>query len=452
MSGQHESRALARRVRAREVPATGEGRACPVCGLPDGGKRDFCSGCGGYLRWDDDREPAEIGPVRVPAQGATASAGEPPERVIVTLRRHDEAVDHAGVPDLYSVAPGAELALIALVSNHSGFVDGYILSIEGLSASWECTTTPQSLDLTPYGADGRHEDEMLLRIRAPRRPDVPAGRWPLRVAARSRSSGEIVGRADAVLALEPYVQFQTAVKPDRARGGRSAAFAVAVRNLGNAPVDVRVGAEDPEQRAVCSIQPEVATLEPGREGRVVVRVSGRRRFTGPLRERRVTITAEAGEDLQAHSAVFVQMPLLTPFRAALLRAALGLLAAGLLVLAALLPWSGDRIALCVAGPDCLGYQAFAKAYLGGAEIPDAGDIGSLQAVFEVLTSFGAVILALAAAVLLGLRTGALTWRAGMIAILGTIVLVILDRDLQAGPLAALLGGTLAVLAAVIPRG
>jgi hypothetical protein len=32
-------------------------KSCPTCGRDDTGERDFCPGCGSYLRWDED--PAE---------------------------------------------------------------------------------------------------------------------------------------------------------------------------------------------------------------------------------------------------------------------------------------------------------------------------------------------------------------------------------------------------------
>ena len=45
--------------RRRPTESDDGGKSCPTCGRDDTGERDFCPGCGSYLRWDEDPEQAD---------------------------------------------------------------------------------------------------------------------------------------------------------------------------------------------------------------------------------------------------------------------------------------------------------------------------------------------------------------------------------------------------------
>jgi hypothetical protein len=131
------------------------------------------------------------------------------------------------------------------------------------------------------------------------------------------------------------------------------------------------------------------------------------------------------------------------------RIGLGLAAAGLFVLAAFLPWLDDFTGQCTTGASdesCLRYDVFLEELANRST--DNQDLGSFTSVVNVLASAGTGAIVLAVLVLLGLRTGALAWFAGLLGIAGAIVLLVLGAS-SAGVWMLLLAGILALVSGIL---
>ena len=227
-------------------------KSCPTCGRDDTGERDFCPGCGSYLRWDEDPEQADTA-VLTPASDSelrrepTSTALEPvppaatdevvmapagllsdtPTVVLpavpdvqVTVRVPGRDEDPAEV-DVATVEPDGRTVLLATVRNQSGVVESYSLRIQGLPDGWYAVT-PDVVHLVPFGAEsGDYEASLELTITPPRSPESRAGVWPIEVVAVTHPDGRPVGASPARIVIGGFQQFECRVRPERARGDRS---------------------------------------------------------------------------------------------------------------------------------------------------------------------------------------------------------------------------------------
>jgi beta-lactam-binding protein with PASTA domain len=165
-----------------------------------------------------------------------------------------------------TVEAGGQTFLRALVRNQSGIVDNYDLTVEGLPAGW-ARVEPSTVYLVPFGAPGgAYEEDVGVVLSPPRSPVALARDWPVHLVARSRARGVEVARAAATLTIQPYLELQSELRPQRASGRRGARYAVAVRNQANAPAEVLLSAIDDEQLLDFAFEEERIVAAPGRRG------------------------------------------------------------------------------------------------------------------------------------------------------------------------------------------
>ena len=185
--------------------------------------------------------------------------------------------------------------------NQSGIVDNYDLEVRGLPAEW-WTLSPPTVYLVPYGAPGgAYEGESTLRLQPPRSPEAEARDWPIEIVARSRARGEDAGAAAATLTLEPYAEIESELRPEIATGRRGAEFAIAVRNVANAPIEIVVAALDSEDACRFDFDKQQLSAAPGRRDGTPFRVRPPKQMIfGRTKERRFSVTAQAvGSDVAA---------------------------------------------------------------------------------------------------------------------------------------------------------
>jgi hypothetical protein len=131
------------------------------------------------------------------------------------------------------------------------------------------------------------------------------------------------------------------------------------------------------------------------------------------------------------------------------RVGTGLTATALLVIAAFLPWLDTARGQCTSGAtdeDCLRYDVFLTRL---ADRPTANhEVEGFTGLVNVLASAGTGAIVLAVLVLLGLRTGALAWFAGIVAVAAAIVFAALGAT-AAGVWMMLLAGLLAVASGIL---
>jgi hypothetical protein len=171
--------------------------------------------------------------------------------------------------------------------------------------------------------------------------------------------------------------------------------------------------------------------------------------TAPL-ERRLTVVAHGAEQSLSGSALLVQpAPVVRERNLVPWRVGLGIAAALLFVLAAFSRWLDDFTGQCTSGASdeqCLRYDVFLTELANRGT--DNQDLGSLTGIVNVLASAGTGAILLAVLVLLGLRTGALAWFAGLVGIVVAIVFLALGAT-GAGVWLVLLAGILALVSGIL---
>jgi hypothetical protein len=245
--------------------------ACPNCGLPDTDRQDFCPSCGEYLRWDEYTGEARPAPAPPPPPPPPARAPAPadatpgPAPVLLVLDGGRPAV---------TVAAGGRTSIAGIIRNQSGLVDNYDLRVAGVPAAW--TTPPPTAYLLPFGSGDDHEQRFEIVVAPPRAPEAEAREWPLEIEAVSRSRGEVVARAQAVLVVLPYYEVALRTRPQRRRSRRAARFDVELQSTGNAPAAVALTAADGGDATSVGLDPARVQLAPGGPATARLRVTPRR--------------------------------------------------------------------------------------------------------------------------------------------------------------------------------
>ena len=311
--GRRRARDRGAEAAARGLPAARQGggeeedmSACPSCGFENPENRDFCPKCGSYTRWDPTVHVAAVRPAAPDPEQEQTPGQEPEEEpppiltgvpaavaegVIVTVRKAgDESAD---APVELTLVPGAQALLTVNVRNQSGIVDNYDLDVRGMPESW-WTIDPATVYLVPYGAaGGSYEQEATLRLHPPRSPEAEARLWPIEIVARSRARERTPAAPRAAITLEPYSEIESELRPEIASGRRGAEFAIAVRNVANAPVNVAVGALDNEDACRFKFDKPQLSAPPGRRDGTPFHVRPPKQMIfGRTKERRFTVTAQ----------------------------------------------------------------------------------------------------------------------------------------------------------------
>jgi beta-lactam-binding protein with PASTA domain len=201
-----------------------------------------------------------LAPAAVP-QPPIGSGNDGRGAAALTLRLPD-GQGEPGESVAVEVEPGARVTILGLVRNQSEVVDNFDLSVRGLPEGW-WTVTPATAYLVPYGTGGVYEQEIEIHLHPPRAPEAHARSWPFEVVAVSRAHGGEAASAPARVAVRPYFEIATELRPERRSGRLKARYTLTVRNRANARTEVAVAAEDTDGECEFRFaQPSVA-IEPG---------------------------------------------------------------------------------------------------------------------------------------------------------------------------------------------
>ena len=200
------------------------------------------------------------------------------------------------------VEPGGQCTVTVEVLNRARTSDRISLEAGGPAAAW-ASVDPARLILAPDASASA-----TLAFRPPRASSTQPGRYPVDVAVRSaeRAAASVVVRV--VVDVLPFVALETSLAPSVLRGGRAATAKLRVTNRGNAPVELALGAEDPETTFEFRVSPSRLRLNPGAAGEATVVVKARKEnrsradLTRPFR---VLLTAGDGSR-QASDGTFIQ--------------------------------------------------------------------------------------------------------------------------------------------------
>jgi beta-lactam-binding protein with PASTA domain len=241
-----------------------------------------------------------MGAVPVPPPAAPAPFAEPdePDMATITLRLPDADSDKEHTL-LTAVEPGQRERVLALVRNQSGIVDNYKLSIDGLPAEW-WSIYPDTVYLVPFGSGGTYEQEVEIHLHPPRTPKAEAKLWNLKVVAHSKAHEKTATEEPLALAIKPYVDTTTKVRPERKKGRRKADYEIAVENKANAPVLIALEGEDPDAELQYGFNRPPVEIPPGQTVTAKMRVRPPKQlWIGRPQERRfsvITLTGEKAEE------------------------------------------------------------------------------------------------------------------------------------------------------------
>jgi beta-lactam-binding protein with PASTA domain len=287
-------------------------RTCQACGRENPDDRDFCE-CGEYLRWEPTQHLQAITPPEAKPEPETPAAPAPPptpepeaqprveqappppppeapgnghEQVVhrtevqqqpppagaasITLRLPDQDAVHGETLGV-GVEPGQRERVLALVRNQSGIVDNYELRVDGLPEGW-WSIYPDTVYLVPYGTSGTYEQEVEIHLHPPRTPEAEARLWELRVVAFSKANNVDATSEPLALAILPYTETATKVRPERGKGRRKADFTVDVANQANAPVLVALEGTDPDGELQFGFDRPPSEITPGQTVQTTMRV------------------------------------------------------------------------------------------------------------------------------------------------------------------------------------
>jgi hypothetical protein len=152
------------------------------------------------------------------------------------------------------------------------------------------------------------------RFRPPRTSGVRAGEYPADVAVTSREHADASVVERAAVEVAPFIAFETGLAPSILRGAAATATLLHAANVGNAPLELALGGDDPEMALSFGINPPTLRLDPGATADALVVVKPRGPLqSGPDRTRpfRVRVIASDGSR-RALDGTFVQAPVPPP--------------------------------------------------------------------------------------------------------------------------------------------
>ncbi|MFJ3902927.1 hydrolytic protein [Streptomyces sp. NPDC090025] len=236
-----------------------------------------------------------------------------------------------------SVVPGGTASTSLTVRNDGDIVEAYHLEVVGDCAAW-ATVEPERISLYPGTSE-----TVTITLAPPRSSQVRAGDVPLAVRVLPTEHPEGVRVPETLVHVEEFRELRTAVTPRRRRGWLRGRYRFAVRNEGNAPVQVAFTAGQAGEELKFAFTPATRALEPGESAEIGLRVrAGRPVWFGTPTTWPFTVEVseprDAEDSAQDPTAVrtpldveFVQIPIFPRWLLALLAALLALIIAWFLL-------------------------------------------------------------------------------------------------------------------------
>lgn len=192
------------------------------------------------------------------------------------------------------VVPGTEAAVEVKIRNTGILVDQVDLTVLGEPAEW-ATIDPPRLNLLP-GQDGTAR----LTFAPPRNFDVAAGDRPYAIRAASREDPDGSTVEEAVLEVAEFELVVAELVPRASRAPRAGRHELAVDNLSNHPLTLRLAASDPDEVLDFRLDATEFTAAPGTSTFVRLRARPTTRFLrGPEKALPFEIAVRSGDTEQA---------------------------------------------------------------------------------------------------------------------------------------------------------
>ena len=238
---------------------------------------------------------------------------------------------HADVfPALVEVSPGERCSLSVRVTNGTGRIDAYAISVFGLDPAWVTVSQPR-LSLFPNEAG-----EVDVEIGLP--AGFPEGHRQLSVHVRSENDPSAFTLTPLGLVALGQPRLTSRVDPSVVTAGSEATFGLLLHNEGNTVMPTTVTVIDPEEKLDIVVNPSTMELQPGHQGVVQATVSGNRPWFGQPKIRMLTFVVDAVTTRTETVGTFVQKPRISRWVLSIM----GLLAAAA-VFAAVLSHTFDNV-------------------------------------------------------------------------------------------------------------
>ncbi len=142
-------------------------------------------------------------------------------------------------PPALVVEPGGRIDMRVEIINQSELVEHYQFEIIGLPREW-CTVPLNTLQLMPSG-----KGSVSLNFHPPRNCKSSAEPHPFTVRITSQERGKEIGRANALLTINSFFQFEGDMQPRRIRNRGE--LRIKITNKGNAPESFTLSPHDREE-------------------------------------------------------------------------------------------------------------------------------------------------------------------------------------------------------------
>lgn len=273
-------------------------------------------------------------------------------------------------PEEREVGAGEGATFELTVTNTSELIDGYSVDVFGVDRDW-FRVEPERLPLFP-GDSGKLAVTVVL-------PDgYPAMKRTLAFSVRSENDPDAFALSSVQLSVLPERDLSITLDPPLSEGGRQATFSLLIHNAGNAPLDARPHAVDPENSTKFDFNseygdepdgqsaPRLVRVPAGQTSIVTVTAAGGRAWFGPPKPRTFLFGIDGFDSIEGRG-VFLQRPRIPRWVLSLL----GLLTAAA-VFGAVLFFAFQDLAENAAGVGAdVVENAFEDADLGGRTVPIA---------------------------------------------------------------------------------
>lgn len=156
-----------------------------------------------------------------------------------------------------ALIPGEEETVTIHVRNSGDVVEAYGFDVLGETAEW-ATVEPQRISLYPDTVG-----TATLVLKPPRSARVPAGELPFGVRVLPLENPQAAVVPEGIVSLLPFRELTGELLPRESRGRLRARHEVSVRNMGNVPATVELGAVDSGQQLRFKERPAVVDVAPG---------------------------------------------------------------------------------------------------------------------------------------------------------------------------------------------
>src|SRR5205823_8206563 len=175
-----------------------------------------------------------------------------------------------------TVTPGGEAVTEVRVRNSGTVVDQFTLEVLGDASAW-AIVEPAIVPLFP-GA----ETVARIKFKPPKSSSVLARAVPFAIRVRSREDARASLVEEGTVEVGAFNDTFAELIPRTAKGSSRARAQLALDNRGNARINARLTAADPDRKLNFAITPQALSAEPGTASFASIRVSPRQRFlTGP---------------------------------------------------------------------------------------------------------------------------------------------------------------------------